>query len=170
VQNSSRLALYHYWVAFAAFLPAVLLGAWQMLMRSPLPAPLDDPNAYYTSVTLHGTAMAYVITTFFAMGFGYAVTATSLGRPVRGVIAAWIGFVICLVGTMMAVVIVLLGRATVLYTFYPPLLASAWYYFGALLLIGGSMIWVALMIFNMSARSLPTPTGLRSPCTYPPTV
>jgi len=151
VQNSSRLALYHYWVAFAAFLPAVLLGAWQMLMRSPLPAPLDDPNAYYTSVTLHGTAMAYVITTFFAMGFGYAVTATSLGRPVRGVIAAWIGFVICLVGTVMAVVTVLLGRATVLYTFYPPLLASAWYYFGALLLIGGSMIWVALMIFNMSA-------------------
>src|SRR5260370_19165086 len=88
VQNSSRLALYHYWVAFAVFLPAVLLGAWQMLMRSPLPAPLDDPNAYYTSVTLHGTAMAYVVTTFFAMGFGYAVTATSLGRALRGTISA----------------------------------------------------------------------------------
>jgi putative transposase len=53
-----------------------------------LPAPLDDPNAYYESVTLHGTAMAYVVTTFFAMGFGYAVTATSLGRPLRGVAAA----------------------------------------------------------------------------------
>jgi cytochrome c oxidase subunit I len=151
VQNSSRLALYHYWVAFAVFLPAVVLGAWQMLMRSPLPAPLDDPNAYYTSVTLHGTAMAYVVTTFFAMGFGYAVTATSLGRPVRGMTAAWIGFVICLIGTLMAVVIVLSGRATVLYTFYPPLLGSAWYYFGTLLLVGGSMIWVALMIYNMAA-------------------
>ena len=151
MQNSSRLALYHFWVAFAVFLPAVVLGAWQMLMRSPLPAPLDDTNAYYASVTLHGTAMAYVVTTFFAMGFGYAVTATSLGRPVRGVIAAWIGFVICLVGTVMAVVTVLSGRATVLYTFYPPLLASAWYYFGAFLLIGGSMIWVVLMIYNMSA-------------------
>src|SRR5271167_3148149 len=122
-----------------------------MLMRSPLPAPLDDTNAYYASVTLHGTVMAYVVTTFFAMGFGYAVTATSLGRPVRGVIAAWIGFVICLVGAVMAAVTVLLGRATVLYTFYPPLLASPWYYFGALLLIGGSMIWVVLMITNMSA-------------------
>jgi cytochrome c oxidase subunit I len=151
VQNSSRLALYHFWVAFGMFLPAVVLGAWQMLMRSPLPTPLDDTNAYYVSVTLHGTVMAYVITTFFAMGFGYAVTATSLGRPVRGVIAAWIGFVICLVGAVMAAVAVLLGRATVLYTFYPPLLASVWYYFGALLLIGGSMIWVVLMIYNMSA-------------------
>src|SRR5580692_6867091 len=135
VQNSSRLALYHYWVAFAVFLPAVVLGAWQMLMRSPLPAPLDDPNAYYTSVTLHGTAMAYVVTTFFAMGFGYAVTATSLGRPVIGLTAAWIGFVICLVGTLMAVVTTLAGRASVLYTFYPPMMASVWYYLGAFLLI-----------------------------------
>src|SRR6201981_4120943 len=102
-----------------------MLGAWQMLMRSPLPAPLDDPNAYYASVTLHGTAMAYVITTFFAMGFGYAVTATSLERPVRGVAAAWIGFAICVLGTVMVAVIVLARRASVLYTFYPPLLASA---------------------------------------------
>jgi cytochrome c oxidase subunit 1 len=150
VQNSSRLALYHYWIAFGVFLPAVLLGAWQMLMRSPLPAPLDDPNAYYASVTLHGTVMAYVVTTFFAMGFGYAVTATSLGRPVRGIAAAWIGFAICLVGTVMAAASILAGRASVLYTFYPPLLASGWYYGGAFLLIGGSMIWVVLMITNMA--------------------
>jgi len=151
VQRSSRLALFHYWVAFATFLPAVLLGAWQMLVRSPLPAPLDDSAAYYASVTLHGTAMAYVVTTFFTMGFGYAVAATSLGRPIRGVTASWIGFVICLVGTVMAVATILSGRASVLYTFYPPLMASGWYYGGAFLLIGGSMIWVVVMILNMTA-------------------
>jgi cytochrome c oxidase subunit I len=151
VYNSRRLTLYHCWVAFALFLPAVVLGAWQMLMRSPLPPPLQDPNAYYLSVTLHGTVMAYVVTTFFAMGFGYAVTATSLGRPIRGVWAAWIGFAICLAGTVMAATAVLAGKASVLYTFYPPLLASAWYYSGAFLLIGGSMIWVALMIVNVGA-------------------
>jgi len=151
VQRSSRLALFHYWVAFATFLPAVLLGAWQMLVRSPLPAPLDDSAAYYASVTLHGTAMAYVVTTFFTMGFGYAVAATSLGRPIRGATASWIGFVICLVGTVMAVATILSGRASVLYTFYPPLMASGWYYGGAFLLIGGSMIWVVVMILNMTA-------------------
>ena len=149
--NSRRLALSHYWVAFAVFLIAAVLGAWQMLMRSPLPAPIDDPNLYYASVTLHGTAMAYVVTTFFAMGFGYAVTATSLGRPIRGTTAAWIGFAICLTGALMAVAAVLSGRASVLYTFYPPLLGSVWYYCGATLLIGGSMIWVVLMIVNMAA-------------------
>ncbi|HWS63392.1 MAG TPA: cbb3-type cytochrome c oxidase subunit I [Steroidobacteraceae bacterium] len=151
MQRSSRLALFHYWVAFATFLPAVLLGAWQMLVRSPLPAPLDDSAAYYASVTLHGTAMAYVVTTFFTMGFGYAVAATSLGRPIRGATASWIGFVICLVGTVMAVATILSGRASVLYTFYPPLMASGWYYGGAFLLIGGSMIWVVVMILNMTA-------------------
>jgi cytochrome c oxidase subunit I len=149
VNRSKGLAILHYWVAFATFLVAVLLGAWQMLMRSPLPAPLDDSGAYYASVTLHGTAMAYVVTTFFAMGFGYAVAATSLGRPIRGMTAAWIGFAICLVGTLMAVGAILSGHASVLYTFYPPLLASGWYYGGAFLLIGGSMIWVVLMILNM---------------------
>jgi cytochrome c oxidase subunit 1 len=151
VKGSSRVALFHYWVAFATFLVAVLLGAWQMLVRSPLPAPLDDSAAYYASVTMHGTAMAYVVTTFFIMGFGYAVAATSLDRPIRGMRAAWIGFVICLVGTVMAVATILAGRASVLYTFYPPLLASGWYYGGAFLLIGGSMIWVVLMILNMTA-------------------
>ena len=73
MNGSKRLALFHYWVAFAAFLPAIVLGAWQMLMRSPFPAPLDDSALYYASVTLHGTVMAYVVTTFFAMGFGYAI-------------------------------------------------------------------------------------------------
>jgi cytochrome c oxidase subunit I len=151
VYNSRWLALAHYWVAFAVFLLAAVLGAWQMLMRSPLPAPLDDSNLYYASVTLHGTAMAYVVTTFFAMGFGYAVTATSLGRPIRGATAAWICFGICLIGTLMAVAAILSGRASVLYTFYPPLLGSGWYYVGATLLIGGSMIWVVLMLVNMAA-------------------
>ena len=151
MHKSSRLALYHFWVAFGLFVPAVLLGAWQMWMRSPSPAPLHDrPDTYYASVTLHGTIMAYVLTTFFAMGFGYAVAATSLGRPIRGTKAAWIGFWICLVGTLMAAVTVLSGNASVLYTFYPPLLASPWYYVGAFLLIGGSMIWVVLMSINMN--------------------
>src|SRR5262249_30744907 len=130
----------HYWVAFAVFLLAVMLGAWQMLMRSPLPTPLDDPNAYYASVPLHGPAMAYLVTTFFAMGFGYAVTATSLGRSIKGTAAAWIGFGICLVGTLMAVAAILSGGASVLYTFYPPLLRTAWDYCRSAPLICARMI------------------------------
>ena len=102
--------------------------------------------------------MAYVVTIFFTMGFGYAVAATSLGRPLRGAAMAWTGFAICLLGTLLAVATILSGRASVLYTFYPPLLASAWYYAGAFLLIGGSMIWVVLMVVNMVAWKRDNPS------------
>jgi cytochrome c oxidase subunit I len=64
--------------------------------------------------------------------------------------AAWAGFVICLAGTGMAVAAIVSGEASVLYTFYPPLLGSGWYYGGAFLLIGGSMIWVVLTVLNMA--------------------
>lgn len=151
MHGSNRLSLFHLWVSFGFFLPAVLLGAWQMLMRSPLVAPLEDPNAYYLSVTLHGTVMAYVVTTFFAMGFGYAIAASSLDRPIRGMIPAWVGFAVTLAGAIISAATVLAGRASVLYTFYPPLLASAWYYIGLALLVGGSMVWVVLMVVNMAA-------------------
>ena len=54
-----------------------------MLMRSPLRAPVDDPNAYYASVTAHGSIMAYVFPTFLAMGFGYAIANSAMGGAMR---------------------------------------------------------------------------------------
>ena len=39
---------------------------------------------YFRSVTLHGVSMAFVLTTFFIMGFGYFVAETALKRPVPG--------------------------------------------------------------------------------------
>src|SRR6266545_3881490 len=71
VRSVERLCLAHFWVAFAAFLVAALLGAWQMWVRSPLGANIGTPSQYFLSVTAHGVAMAYVLTTFFIMGFGY---------------------------------------------------------------------------------------------------
>ncbi len=42
-----------------------------------------------------------------------------------------------------------LGRATVLYTFYPPLIGNPFYYIGVVLVVVGSWIWVALMSINL---------------------
>src|ERR1700675_2375130 len=122
-----------------------------MLMRSPLPAPVDDPNTYYASVTAHGSIMAYVFPTFFAMGFGYAIVVSALGRPLQGEKWAWVGFFISLIGTVMALVPVAAGRSSVLYTFYPPLVGSPWYYLGVALVIIGSYFWIALMLVNFRA-------------------
>jgi cytochrome c oxidase subunit I len=138
-------------MAMGLFAPAVLLGAWQMLERSPLPAPVDNPAAYYASVTAHGTTMAYVITTFFAMGMGYTIAETTLGRPMRGSLVAWVGFVICTVGTIVAIGTALSGTASVLYTFYPPLTGNPLYFLGVLAVVVGSWLWCGIMAANMAS-------------------
>jgi hypothetical protein len=81
--------LAHFSVAFAAFVLAIILGEWQMFVRSPLHAWVNNPEHYYRSVTMHGTAMAYVLPTLIAMGFGYAITELALKRPLIGVRWAW---------------------------------------------------------------------------------
>ncbi|MDE1147203.1 MAG: b(o/a)3-type cytochrome-c oxidase subunit 1 [Azospirillaceae bacterium] len=147
--TSKRLILAHFWLAFAGFAGALLLGEWQMFIRSPLHAWISNPEWYYRSVTAHGTAMAYVLPTLVAMGFGYFITEAALKRPLIGQKWAWAGFGLALVGTVTAVVPVAAGKASVLYTFYPPLIGSPFYYIGVVLVVVGSWIWVALMAINL---------------------
>ena len=149
--SSRRLILVHLWFAFVGFGLALLLGEWQMYIRSPLHAWISDPEWYYRSVTAHGTTMAYVLPTLVAMGFGYFVTEVALKRPLIGLRWAWLGFALVALGTFVAIIPVALGRASVLYTFYPPLIGDPFYYIGVVLVVVGSWIWVALMGVNMYA-------------------
>jgi cytochrome c oxidase subunit 1 len=150
VPQDKRLILAHLWFAFAAFAAAAVLGVWQMWVRTPLSAPFLTAEAYFTSVTAHGTTMAYVMPTLFIMGFGYYVAETALERPLPGRSWAWLGFALAVVGALMAAATVFSGRATVLYTFYPPLVASPFYYLGVVLVVAGSWIWCVLMIVAMT--------------------
>jgi cytochrome c oxidase subunit 1 len=90
--------------------------------------------------------MAFVLTTFFIMGFGYYTATTSLKMPVWNPLLAWIGYAVSLTGVVLAAVPLLLGKASVLYTFYPPIQANAFFYIGATLLVVGSWFWTAIMI------------------------
>jgi len=151
VFNARKLVLAHFWVAFAAFLGAIVLGEWQMFVRSPLAAWVNNPEHYYRSVTAHGTVMAYVLPTLVAMGFGYALSELALKRPLIGLKWAWAGFWLVIAGTAVAAITMALGKASVLYTFYPPMVGSPFYYIGVVLVVVGSWIWVALMSVNLHA-------------------
>jgi cytochrome c oxidase subunit I len=151
VLANRRLILAHFWLAFAGFAVALVLGEWQMFVRSPLYGWIGDPELYYRSVTAHGTTMAYVFPTLIAMGFGYAVTEAALKRPMIGARWGWAGFALVAIGTVMAMIPVSLGLASVLYTFYPPLIGNPFYYIGIVLVVVGSWIWVALMSANLYA-------------------
>ena len=100
-------------------------------------------------MTLHGVPMAYVMSTFFIMGFGYYVADTALGRPLPRPKLAWIGFWTAVAGVFLTAASIALGNASVLYTFYPPLTATPWFYIGLVLVVVGSWVWCALMILAM---------------------
>jgi cytochrome c oxidase subunit I len=149
VLANRKLILAHFWLAFVAFGLALFMGAWQMFVRSPLYTWISNPEWYYRSLTAHGTVMGYVFPTLVAMGFGYAITESSLQQRLVGVRWAWAGFWLIVAGAIMAMVPVAVGRASVLYTFYPPLIGNAFYYIGVVLVVVGSWIWVALMSINL---------------------
>ena len=147
--HNRRLILAHFWLAFAVFGLALLLGAWQMYVRSPLSPWVNNPEWYYRSLTAHGTVMGYVFPTLVAMAFGYAISESSLKQNLVGVRWAWAGFWLIAVGSVIAMIPVALGMASVLYTFYPPLIGNPFYYIGVVMVVVGSWIWVALMSVNL---------------------
>src|SRR6266545_2699452 len=82
--------------------------------------------SYFQGLTLHGVVNAIVC--------------YYLGRPLNMKVA-WLAFTLMMVGTLLAAVAILSGKATVLYTFYPPLRAHPAFYIGVVLLVVGS--WLA---------------------------
>ena len=162
--GAGPLVLIHLWTAFALFVPGVALGAWQMWARSPW-GHLSTPDVYYSSLTAHGSFFGYIFPTLVAMGFGYACCAAALAQPIRGGAWAWVGYGLLAAGSAFMLVPVFAGRSAVLYTFYPPLTGSAWYYGGIVLVVLGSWVWVALMIFNLAGwkrqnRGEPVPLAM----------
>jgi cytochrome c oxidase subunit I len=128
-------------------IPMVLLfiGIYGGLMQTLFRAGIiqSDPfvgGDYYKGLTFHGVLNAIVFTTFFAVALGNALIPYSLKKQLNSKIA-WTSGIMMLVGSVIAAVVILIGEATVLYTFYPPLKAHPLFYIGLTLLVVGS--WLA---------------------------
>ena len=136
-----RLAAAHLGVGVGAFGIAAFMALMQALSRANLDLPWRTARMYYLSVTAHGVLMALVFTTFFIMGLGAALTSSALNRPLRFPALGWTAFGVALLGTVGAAWAILWGKATVLYTFYPPLEAHPAFYIGLTLVVVGSWLW-----------------------------
>ena len=158
MNRADRLPLANFGVAVTAFAIAAGMALMQALSRASLDLPFRSAKLYYLSVTAHGVLMALVFTTFFIMGFGYVVATRALARPLVGSRLAWTGFWVALLGTLLAVAAILSGKASVLYTFYPPLQAHPAFYIGAALLIVGSWLWCIVMLLTYRAWRKEHPT------------
>lgn len=98
-------------------------------------------NSYYQGLTLHAVLNALVWTTFFIVGFFTFAIPRSLGRPLKYPQIQIAAFGLMMAGLVMAAIPILMGLANVLYTFYPPMKASPFFYIGLVLVVVGS--WVA---------------------------
>ncbi|MDJ0957515.1 MAG: b(o/a)3-type cytochrome-c oxidase subunit 1 [Arenicellales bacterium] len=148
-EKATGLTLASLWVAFAAFAAATILGLYQVIARSGIFPEIQSPQLYFGSVSTHGVLMAFVLTTFVVMGFGYYSATSSLRRPLWSASLAWIGWLVAVAGVGLAAYPLLTGQASVLFTFYPPLRAHPSFYIGATLLVVGSWVWCLQMIMMM---------------------
>src|SRR3954467_1547092 len=82
---------------------------------------------YYQGLTLHGVINAVVLTTFFAVAFGHATMTFFLKREPNKTVA-WTSFALMVPGPLLAAWAMLAGKASVLYTFYPPLKGHPCFY------------------------------------------
>jgi len=143
------LILTNLWVAIVAFGMAACMAVMQALSRASLDVPYRSPRMYYMSVTAHGILMALVFTTFFIMALGDAVVDAEIGGlPSRAL--ARVSYTIAILGTLMTVITVFAFKASVLYTFYPPMQANPAFYIGLTLLVVGSWGWCINMIIAWS--------------------
>ncbi len=163
VANENLLVLAQIYTATFALALGSLFGLLQTFSRANfivMPPEFD----YYRMLTAHGVLLALVFTTFFIVGlFQFAIYRTIV-RPGRSLKLGWFGYAVMLLGTIMAATSILGGNASVLYTFYAPLKASPWFYFGATFLVLGTWVVAAEVIENViwfkrrhAAQRIPLP-------------
>lgn len=149
LQSERSLIGVHMLVSIIALSLGVLMGPFQAFRRSPAVTDMLGGEAigmpiftyYYQALTLHGVLNALVFTTFFIVGISYFVTQRSLQRPLADMRAAWVAFVVMLVGLLLTAFAIITNQANVLYTFYAPMVAHWTFYVGLVLVVVGT--WIA---------------------------
>ena len=142
-KDSENLIMANAVVAVVAMLVGALaaiglvLTRWQAIHW--LPAEM-----YYRFLTAHGLNMLIFWVIFFEMAVLYFAGPVMLNcrQPARKL--AWVAFALMVAGAGLVDVMVVSGRADVLFTSYPPLRADPNYYLGVILFAVGALLSVSL--------------------------
>src|SRR5699024_5564465 len=160
--KDAKLAMAQMYVAFTALFVGASAGLLQTLERSEkfnLPSCLD----YYLILSFHGVVLVLVLTIFFILGFMLAAQSkTQVISSSDECNCAWSGFYMMTMGVIITTIFILLNEASVLYTFYAPLMAHPVFYIGLTLVIVGSWV-VGVAIFHRHYRWRKENPGERTP-------
>jgi cytochrome c oxidase subunit 1 len=106
-------------------------------------------NWYYRALTAHGIDMLVAWIVFFEVAGLYFGGAVMLNARLIGPRLGWLAFVLMVVGGLLINVIILMGKADVLFTAYVPLKAHPVFYLGVILFAVGALIAVCLFFATL---------------------
>ncbi len=147
-----RLAQFYIVTGFIALFVGVMIGPLQALNYADvnlynLPILRNIIKSYYQGLTLHGVLNALVFTQFFISGWMFYMPMRDL-KVTPNMKFAWGTYIAMTLGVLIAAVPLLTNKASVLYTFYPPLQGSPLFYIGAALMVACSLLVGGQVVFE----------------------
>src|SRR3990170_1030612 len=110
---------------------------------------LLGPEWFYRLLTAHGFDMLIVWIIFFEIAALYFGSAVLLNSRLAAPKLAWLAYILMLVGAVITNIMVVIGKADVLFTSYPPLMAHPLFYVGIILFAVGALIGSLLFFVNL---------------------
>jgi cytochrome c oxidase subunit 1 len=120
----------------------VALTRWQYIHL--LPA-----ESFYAVLTAHGVDVLLFWIVFFEMAILYFASAILLNCRLAAPWLAWVGFILMLVGAIMANVAVIQGESSVMFTSYVPMKAAPHFYLALILFAVGALIGVGIFFATL---------------------
>ena len=121
-----------------------LMGLLVALTRWPA-VQLLPADWFYLVLTGHGANVLLFWIIFFEIAVLYFASAVILGARLATPRFAWLSFILMVIGAVMANYAVLRGDSSVMFTSYPPMQASHWFYLSLIIFAVGALIGV--MVF-----------------------
>ncbi len=108
-------------------------------------------DMFYLALTAHGFDVLLVWIIFFEIALLYFCGTVLLNARLVGPRWGWLGYFLMLIGAVMTNLAVLSGTSTVMFTSYPPMMASPYFYLGIILFAVGALVGCLLFMFTLDA-------------------
>ncbi|MCH2535663.1 MAG: cbb3-type cytochrome c oxidase subunit I, partial [Bdellovibrionales bacterium] len=120
----------------------LVLTRWQAVHLLPV-------DLFYRFLTLHGINMLIFFIIFFEMAVLYFAGPILLNSRLPVPKLGWLSFILMVIGAVVVDVMILSGKADVLFTSYPPLKADPLFYLGIILFAVGALIVVGIFLASL---------------------
>src|ERR1700693_1038875 len=143
-----RLIMAHAVAAVVFLALGGVMGLMVALTRWPA-VHLLPAEWFYLVLTGHGANVLLFWIIFFEIAVLYFASAILLNSRIAAPKFAWLGFVLMIVGALLANYAVLRGESSVMFTSYPPMQASPNFYLGLILFAVGALIGTSIFFATL---------------------